>query len=349
MADAVVAAMDVQPGRVYVDVTAGAGGHGLALIARLPQPEAPTFWLAWDQDPVAVAMARAQAAQHATLLPDEGDLAGTLDSLALRPGWYARVAHGRFDCLPSLLGPCAPYLLQGRVTGGILADLGTSAMQLETATRGFSFMRPGPLDMRMDPSQPKTAADWVNTASEEALRRIFWEFGEERWAGRIAREIVRQRVQAPLADTGALARLVASCYPPSAKRVGGRKGPQAGGGAKAIAIHPATRVFQALRIAVNDELAVLDALLDMAPDCLAPGARLAVISFHSLEDRRVKRAFQQASASCLCPPGLPQCQCGHRPTLAVLSAKPVTATAAEVAANPRARSAKLRVAQRLPG
>jgi len=215
---------------------------------------------------------------------------------------------------------------------GILLDLGLSSYQLEEEGRGFSFQQEAPLDMRFDPRRPPTAAELVNTLPEEDLADLIFRYGEERRSRAIARAIVRERAARPIVTTTQLARLVA-------RVVGGRPG----------GIHPATRTFQALRIAVNDELAALEGVLPQAVTALAPGGRLAVISFHSLEDRIVKRFLKEEAAGCICPPGLPQCICGHKPRLALLTKKPVTATAAEMAANPRSRSAKLRVAKRLGG
>lgn len=216
---------------------------------------------------------------------------------------------------------------------GILADLGVSSPQLDESDRGFSFTRDGPLDMRMDRSSGgTTAADLVNTAPEFELSRIFHEYGEERHSRRIAAAIARRRVSSPFETTGDLAKFIEGVAPSRGFS----------------AIHPATRVFQALRIAVNDELAELERFLPMALSLLAPGGRLAVISFHSLEDRIVKTFFATEQKGCTCPPKFPVCICGNKPKLEILTRKPVTADDAEANANPRARSAKLRVARRLP-
>ncbi|HOT26593.1 MAG TPA: 16S rRNA (cytosine(1402)-N(4))-methyltransferase RsmH [Candidatus Ozemobacteraceae bacterium] len=216
---------------------------------------------------------------------------------------------------------------------GILADLGVSSPQLDESDRGFSFTRDGPLDMRMDRSSGgATAADLVNTVPERELSRIFHEYGEERHSRRIASAIVKRRDASPFATTAELAKFIEGVAP--ARGFG--------------AIHPATRVFQALRIAVNDELSELERFLPMALSVLAPGGRLAVISFHSLEDRIVKSFFAAEQKGCTCPPKFPVCVCGNRPTIEILTRKPVTADDAETTANPRARSAKLRVARKLP-
>jgi len=210
---------------------------------------------------------------------------------------------------------------------GILFDLGISSAQLSVAARGFSFQQDGPLDMRMDPNQPGTASDLVNDLPMEELADVLWRYGEERLARRIARAIVAAR---PLNSTVDLSRVVAG--------VVGQRG----------RIHPATRTFQALRIAVNDELGALERVLPQATRLLAPGGRLVFISFHSLEDRLIKNFFRRESQDCLCPPQMPQCTCGHRASLKIVTRRPVAPTLAEVTDNPRSRSAKLRVAEKLP-
>lgn len=211
---------------------------------------------------------------------------------------------------------------------GILLDLGLSSDQLELEERGFSLMTDGPLDMRFDPAQELSAADLVNTWPEGQLADLIYAYGEERLSRRIARAMVLAR---PLHSTGQLARVI--------ERAVGRRG----------RIHPATRTFQALRIAVNDELGALQAVLPQAMALLRPGGRLAVISFHSLEDRIVKQFMQREAQNCLCPPELLHCQCDHRASLRVLTRKLVGPSAEEIAANPRSRSAKLRAAERLSG
>ena len=223
------------------------------------------------------------------------------------------------------IGAEAEALGIGQVDG-ILMDLGLSSRQLDDAERGFAFGQDGPLDMRMDRSQGQRAADLVNTLSEADLEDILWRYGEERRSRRIARTIVAAR---PLMTTGQLADLVV-------RTVGRRE-----------KTHPATRTFQALRIAVNDELEALHQTLPRARDLLRPGGRLAVIAFHSLEDRMVKRFYQEEARDCICPPELPVCTCQHRATLRVLTSKPVRPEAEEIAQNPRSRSARLRVAARL--
>jgi 16S rRNA (cytosine1402-N4)-methyltransferase len=209
---------------------------------------------------------------------------------------------------------------------GVLMDLGFSSRQLAAADRGFSFDRDGPLDMRLDASQGQTAADLVNRLSDVELADLLWRYGEERHSRQIARAIVRAR---PLTMTGELAHLIA-------RTIGHHE-----------RIHPATRTFQALRIAVNDELGALAQALPLARDLLRPGGRLAIITFHSLEDRLVKQFYQKEAQDCICPPDLPMCACEHRAALHLVVRKPIRPTAEEVARNPRSRSARLRIAERL--
>jgi 16S rRNA (cytosine1402-N4)-methyltransferase len=211
---------------------------------------------------------------------------------------------------------------------GVLLDLGFSSDQLADPARGLSFQTEGPLDMRLDPEAPTTADELVNELPEEELADLIYRWGEERKSRRIARAIVNAR---PVHTTTRLADVVA----------------RAMGGGRHARIHPATRTFQALRIAVNDELGALEAALPQAIAQLAPGGRLAVIAFHSLEDRIVKHTLREAARDCICPPGLPECRCDHRAQLRLVSRKAIQPSAAEVAANPRARSARLRVAERL--
>ena len=210
---------------------------------------------------------------------------------------------------------------------GVLMDLGFSSRQLAAADRGFSFDQNGPLDMRLNPNQGPTAAELISDLSEVKLADLFWRYGEERYSRRIARAIVAAR---PVTTTGQLADLIA-------KRIGRRE-----------KIHPATRVFQALRIAVNDELGALAEALPQARDLVRPGGRLAVIAFHSLEDRLVKQFYQQEARDCICPPDIPVCVCGHRATLGIVTRKPIRPSDEEVNRNPRSRSARLRIAYRVP-
>jgi 16S rRNA (cytosine1402-N4)-methyltransferase len=213
---------------------------------------------------------------------------------------------------------------------GIVFDLGLSSMQLDTSERGFSFLKDAPLDMRFGPDIPVTAAELVNQLPEAELADLIYRYGEERRARQVARAIVRAR---PIQTTGELAKVVSQAV----------HVPRHTGG-----IHPATRTFQALRIAVNGELEALEMVLPQALQALAPGGRLAVISFHSLEDRIVKQFLRREATDCLCPPRQPLCTCGHRATLRECSRQPLYPQESEVANNPRARSARLRAAQKLP-
>jgi 16S rRNA (cytosine1402-N4)-methyltransferase len=221
----------------------------------------------------------------------------------------------------------AAAALHWTTVSGVLLDLGLSSLQVDDPARGFAFRFEGPLDMRFDPTQPTTASDLVNGLSETDLADLLWRFGEEPRARQVARRIVTAR---PLATTTELAQTVGSVTQRGRSR-----------------IHPATRVFQALRIAVNGELDALQEGLRQALGLLAPGGRIVVIAFHSLEDRIVKEYFRRESRDCLCPPGQPVCTCGHRAALRILTRKPVRPEEGEVQANPRARSARLRVAERL--
>jgi 16S rRNA (cytosine1402-N4)-methyltransferase len=267
--------------------------------------------LGLDQDPTALALAGERLAPF---------------------GARAVLVHANF----AAMGEVAPrygFL----AVAGVLLDLGVSSMQLDTPERGFSFMSEAPLDMRMDPTgaQP-TAADLVNTLPEGDLADVIYQYGEERNSRRIARRIAAERQVAPIETTSRLAAIVLAA-------VGGRPAGPRG------RIHPATQTFQALRIAVNRELEILPGALETAIGLLQPGGRLAVIAFHSLEDRIVKQLFQREAKGCICPPEWPVCQCGRTPTVRMISKGAIQATEAEIQANPRARSARLRIVERLPG
>ena len=244
------------------------------------------------------------------------------------PGVPAKLLKGNFGDLDELL--CS-----AQVPGvdGFLFDLGVSSPQLDIPGRGFSYHEDAPLDMRMDPgNNTLNAAEVVNTYNEADLARILRVYGEEKYARQIAHQIVRRRADAPLETTGDLVEAVKAGIPAAARRHGG---------------HPARKSFQAIRIEVNHELDVLERGLEAAIRWLNPGGRICVISYHSLEDRIVKRLFQEQSQGCICPPDLPVCVCGHVPVLEVITRKPLVAKADEVARNPRARSAKIRAARRL--
>ena len=244
------------------------------------------------------------------------------------PGVPHRLLKGNFGDLDELL-------CQAEVPGvdGFLFDLGVSSPQLDIPGRGFSYHEDAPLDMRMDPgNNPLNAAEVINTYTEADLARILRVYGEEKFASQIAREICRRRQQAPIETTGELVDAIKAAIPAAARRHGH---------------HPARKSFQAIRIEVNHELDVLERGLEAAVRWLNPGGRICVISYHSLEDRIVKHLFQERSRGCTCPPDIPVCVCGNVPILKVITRKPLVASADEVARNPRARSAKIRVAERL--
>ena len=299
--DACIRALNIRPDGVYVDGTLGRAGHSLEIARRLTTGRL----ICIDRDQAAIDAARVR-------------LAPWLDRVTL--------VHSNFSELKEVLSAAG-------VSGadGMLFDLGVSSPQLDDASRGFSYMQDAPLDMRMDTSAPLTAADVVNTWSQEELRRILFEYGEERYAPAIAKAIVRARETAPVSTTLELVEIIKSAMPPAALRE---------------KQHPAKRSFQAIRIAVNGELDALPPMLRSAVDALNPGGRLAVITFHSLEDRIVKRALADMARGCTCPPEFPVCVCGKKPQVRLVNRKPITADEAELADNPRARSAKLRVAEK---
>ncbi len=248
--------------------------------------------------------------------------------LRLAPyGERVRLAHSDFRDLAGCMDEAGLAFADG-----ILFDLGISSFQVDEADRGFSYMQDAPLDMRMDRSQGMTAAELINTADEDTLRHILYTYGEERYAPRIAAAVVRARQKAPVETTGQLARLIADAMPAAARRE---------------KQHPAKRSFQGLRVFINDELNAVEFALRAAISRLAPGGRVAVLSFHSLEDRIVKQIFAEAAHPCVCPPDFPVCVCGRTPQVRVIGPKPALPDEREVSENPRARSAKLRTAQKL--
>lgn len=296
-----------KPGGVYVDATLGGAGHSKAILQRIA-PNGTLIGI--DQDEVALAAARSR------LEPCGGEV---------------HLVHQNFVHLESVVRS-----LGYDAVDGILFDLGVSSPQLDEAERGFSYHQDAPLDMRMNRRDPIDAAQVVNTWPQDELERIIREYGEERWAHRIAERIVAERRHKPIETTGQLAELIKGAIPVAARR----RGP-----------HPARRTFQALRIAVNRELDVISEALPQAVRLLKSGGRVLVISFHSLEDRLVKQFFRQEENPCTCPPDFPVCRCGKRPSLRVVTRQPVVAATEETEQNPRARSAKLRAAERvlLPG
>lgn len=242
-------------------------------------------------------------------------------------GPRTHLVHGNFEDLAHILGR-----LEVAAVDGILIDIGLSLHQIEASGRGFSFGRDEPLDMRMDVRSPTTAADLVATLGERELADLFKRYGEERWAVRIARYLVAKRRRQPITTSLQLAQIIAAAVPAAARRQ---------------PIHPATRVFMALRIAVNRELEVLDRFLERAIDVLNPGGRLCVLAFHSLEDRIVKQRFRQMAHPCTCPPSFPQCVCGRQATARLLTRKVRRPAEAEVRTNPMARSTRLRAVEKL--
>ena len=294
-------ALAIRPDGCYLDGTLGRAGHSLEILRRLTTGRLVGI----DRDLAAIGAAGER-------------LADFQDRVTL--------VHGNFRDLGRILRETGTGPLDG-----MLFDLGVSSPQLDEARRGFSYMQDAPLDMRMDESEALSAADIVNTWSQGELRRVLYEYGEERYAPRIAQAIVRRRGDRPIETTGELVEVIRSAMPAAALRE---------------KQHPAKRSFQALRIAVNGELEALPPMLAAAADGLKPGGRLAVITFHSLEDRIVKQTLRELATGCTCPPQFPVCVCGKKPRLKLLTRKPVTPGPEELAENPRARSAKLRVAER---
>jgi 16S rRNA (cytosine1402-N4)-methyltransferase len=294
--------LDPQPGETAVDCTFGGGGHARLIADRLG-PAGTLIGI--DRDPVAEERFSEMAAElpcHTRFI--RADFVSALERLGAE-GLEADLAY---------------------------MDLGMSSMQVDTWERGFSYAYDAPLDMRMGPEQDLTAAQIVNDWDERRLARLLREYGEERYANRIARAVVRARAREELESTQQLVEVIKGAVPVPAQFAGG---------------HPARRTFQALRIAVNDELCQLDAALPAVWRILRPGGRFGAISFHSLEDRRVKRFLVERARGCVCPPELPVCVCGHHPEAELLTRRALAPTAGEVEANPRSKSAHLRAARKL--
>lgn len=294
--------LNICPGGIYVDGTLGRAGHSREIAARLTGGRL----IAIDRDKAALDAAPARF----------GEL---MDRVTL--------VRGNFGELPDILSRLG-------VAGvdGMLFDFGVSSPQLDDGSRGFSYLQDATLDMRMDQSAPLTAREVVNGWDYEELRRILWQYGEERYSGPIAAAIVRRREDRPIETTGELAELIRAAMPAKARRE---------------KQHPAKRSFQAIRIAVNDELGEVERLLNGVLPLLNPGGRLAIISFHSLEDRLVKTSFGEWARGCTCPPDFPVCVCGKTPKVKLIGRRPITASEEELDENPRARSAKLRIAEKL--
>ncbi len=302
LAGELIEALDPQPGQVAIDCTLGGGGHARLVAERLGSTGT---LIAIDRDPTA---------QYA------------FDELTAEVGCQTRFVRADFATgLEQLLD-------EGVRADLVYLDLGMSSMQVDTRERGFSYAYDAPLDMRMDPDQELTAAEIVNTWDRRRLARMFREYGEERFADRIAGEIVRRRAAASFTTTYELNDAIAAAIPAPARFAGG---------------HPAKRTFQAIRIAVNGELQQLDDALPLAWKTLRIGGRFAAISFHSLEDRRVKRFLADLARECICPPDLPICVCGSKPEAELLHRRSIVPTPGEVAANPRSKSARLRAARKL--
>ena len=295
-------ALRIRPDGIYVDGTLGLGGHSFEIAKRLTTG----LLIGIDRDETAIERAGKRLAPF---------------------GERVRLVHGNFSDVAAILDR-----LGVDAVDGMLFDLGVSSPQLDEADRGFSYMHDAPLDMRMDASDELNAWFIVNCWPEEKLKRILYDYGEERHAPRIASAILRARAEKPIETTLQLVDVIRSAMPASALRE---------------KQHPAKLTFQAIRIAVNDELEAVRTLLDTAPDKLNPGGRLAVISFHSLEDRIVKLSIRSREDGCTCPRDFPVCTCGFVQTLRSVTRKPIVPTDAELRDNPRARSAKLRVAERV--
>ena len=294
--------LNIKPDGIYVDGTLGGAGHSSRIAARLTTGRL----IGIDRDPVALKAAGER----------------------LKP-WQDRVTlvHANFCEVRQVLDDLG---IEG--VDGILLDLGVSSPQLDEAERGFSYMADAPLDMRMDGGAALSAHQVVNTWSQDELKRILYEYGEERYAPQIAAALCRRRAEKPIETTLELTDIIRSAMPAAALRE---------------KQHPAKRSFQAIRIAVNDELGAVETVMDTASSCLNPGGRLAIITFHSLEDRIVKNGMAKDAKGCTCPPNFPVCVCGNKPKVKLITRKPITSSDEELTANPRARSAKLRVCEKL--
>ena len=294
-------ALNIRPNGIYLDGTLGGGGHSLEICRRLTNGRL----IGVDRDEVALEAAKKRLSRHARKVT---------------------LVHDNFENIALILDA-----LNLDKIDGMLFDLGVSSPQLDDGARGFSYMTDAPLDMRMDRGSSLTAYEIVNNYPKDELRRILYEYGEERYAPQIAAAIERVRSDRPIETTLELVDIIKSAMPERALRE---------------KQHPAKRSFQAIRIAVNGELDALPPMLSGAIDRLNPGGRLAVITFHSLEDRIVKRAFQDAAKGCTCPPEFPVCVCGKKPRVRLVTRKPIVSGAAELEENSRARSAKLRVVEK---
>jgi len=300
--DECIEGLAIKPEGIYVDGTLGGAGHSRQIACRLTTGTLVGI----DRDPVALKAAGERLSAY---------------------GDRVKLVHSNFSDV-------AQVLEQLQLTGmdGMLMDLGVSSPQLDDSARGFSYMTDAPLDMRMNNEDPFDAAQLVNTWSQAELKRILYDYGEERYAPQIAAAICRRREERPIETTLELVDIIRSAMPPAALRE---------------KQHPAKRSFQAIRIAVNDELGAVEKVMKDAINLLNPGGRLAVITFHSLEDRIVKNAMAEAAKGCTCPPSFPVCVCGKKPLVKLISRKPILASEEELERNPRSRSAKLRICEKL--
>lgn len=294
--------LNIKPDGIYVDGTLGGAGHSSRIAAQLTTGRL----IGIDRDPVALKAAGERLQPFA-------------DRVTL--------VHSNFSEVRQVLDD-----LGIEAVDGILLDLGVSSPQLDEAVRGFSYMLDAPLDMRMDGGAALSAHEVVNTWSQDELKRILYDYGEERYAPQIAAAICRRRAEKTIETTLELADIIRAAMPAAALRE---------------KQHPAKRSFQAIRIAVNDELGAVETVMKTAVSCLNPGGRLAIITFHSLEDRIVKNGMVAASKGCTCPPNFPMCVCGNKPKVKLIARKPITASEEELERNPRSRSAKLRVCEKL--
>ncbi|MED4585997.1 16S rRNA (cytosine(1402)-N(4))-methyltransferase RsmH [Brevibacillus choshinensis] len=300
--DEAVAGLNIRPGGIYVDCTLGGAGHSSLIASQLTEGGR---LIAIDQDDWALDNARER-------------LSSVMDRVTLVKSNFRHIKD-----IVSDLG------LDG--VDGILFDLGVSSPQLDEGERGFSYNADAPLDMRMDQQATLSAYDIINEWDEEEIAKIIWEYGEEKFSRRIARQIVQYRAKQPVQTTGELVELIKEGIPAAARRTGP---------------HPAKRTFQAIRIAVNDELSAFKEAVADAINVLRPEGRVSVITFHSLEDRICKQVYQEFAKGCTCPPSFPICACGNEATVKIITRKPILPSAEELEANPRARSAKLRVAEK---
>ena len=301
--DECIESLNIKPDGIYVDGTAGGGGHSLEIVKRLTNGGR---LVAIDRDDAAIAAATER-------------LSGYLDRVTFVRNNFSSAAD-----------VCRELGIEK--IDGILLDLGVSSYQLDTAERGFTHNTDAPLDMRMDRRGELDAYTVVNTYSADELKRVIWEYGEERFAPKIAQAIVRRREQKPIETTGELVDVIKSAIP-AAAREGGH--------------HPAKRTFQAIRIEVNGELDAIEPAIRRAKDIMAEGGRIVIITFHSLEDRIVKQTYADMASGCTCPRSLPVCVCGKKPEVKVLTKKPILPSERELEENPRSRSAKLRVCEKL--